>query len=199
MPNGVSCACFAIRNHKIAESTNNVFRRGIAGIQTVRTVDAAAKASVIQQSALKPALPYLSKAAAFLRKLVYPLIIASGVYNTAKSEDKVRTGCSQAAGIGAMYACEKVAEKGLKNIDKKIENLNGNKYFKAIKIAWYVAKGLLYLGASLGGYKGGSKLVGKIIDKIRGTKQPDENKEVSLDDANNIPPSHVSNVFKEIV
>lgn len=200
MPNGVSCACFAIRNHKIAESTNNVFRRGIAGIQTVRTVDAAAKASVIQQSALKPALPYLSKAAAFLRKLVYPLIIASGVYNTAKSDDKVRTGFSQAAGIGAMYGCEKVAEKGLKHIDKKIENLKGNKYFKAIKIAWYVAKGLLYLGASLGGYEGGSKLVEKIIDKIRGTKPSEEKKKDSFDEINNnIPPSHVSNVFKEIV
>ena len=61
MPNGISCACFAIRNHKAAETTNNAFREGIAAIQTVRTLDAAAQASVVQKSAIQPVLPHLNK------------------------------------------------------------------------------------------------------------------------------------------
>ena len=59
----------------------------------------------------------------------------------------------------------------LTNTDNKVESLKGNKYFKAIKAAWYVGKGLLYLSSSLAGYEGASKLVGKIIDKIRGNKE----------------------------
>lgn len=171
MPNGVSCACFAIRNHKVAETTNNVFREGIANIQSVRTVNEVAKASTaIQNSAIKPALPFLDSLACTLRKLIYPLIIGSAVYNTVKSDDKVKTGLSQAAGIGAMYGCEKIAEKYLKQVDKKVNNLKGSKYTKLIKVGWYVAKGLIYLASSLGGFKGGSELVSTIIDKIRGKK-----------------------------
>lgn len=173
MPNGISCACFAIRNHKAAETTNNAFREGIAAIQTVRTLDAAAQANVVQKSAIQPVLPHLNKAAMFLKKLVYPLIIGSAVYNTAKSDDKVKTGCSQAAGIGAMYAFEKVAQKNLEKIDDKIAKssiVTGSKYGKVIKALWYVGKGLLYLTASLGGYKTASEFVSAMIDKIRGKK-----------------------------
>ena len=170
MPNGISCACFAIRNHKVGQETNNLFRKGLAGVQTVRTVDAAAQTSAFQKTALAPVSPALNKIAGVLRKLVYPLIIGSAVYNTAKSEDKVKTGCSQAAGIGAMYCSEKVAEKALKSLDNKVANLKGNKYFKAIKVGWYILKGLTYLGISLGGYEGGSKIVSNVIDKIREAK-----------------------------
>lgn len=185
MPNGVSCACFAIRNHHIGEKTNNVFRKGIAGIQTVRTVDAASKINVVQNSALKPALPYFSKITSVLKKFIYPLIIGSAVYNTAKSEDKVKTGLTQAAGIGAMYGVEKFTEKGLKQLDNKVASLKGNKYFKAIKVGWYVLKGLLYLCASLGGYEGGSKIVEKIIDKFRERKKDKPQQVQDKDDVEN--------------
>lgn len=170
MPNGISCACFAIRNHRTAQTTNNAFREGIAAIQTVRTVDAASKINAIQNSALKPALPILSKITAVLRKCLYPLIIGSGVYTTMKSDDKVRTGFSQATGIGAMYCSEKVAEKALKVVDKKVADLKGSKYHKAIKTGWYVLKGLTYLSASLGGFKLGSKVAGKSVDTVRNLK-----------------------------
>lgn len=170
MPNGVSCACFALRNHKIAENTNNVFRRGIADIQTVRTLDAIAQTDVIQKTALKPATTHLNNAANFLRKLVYPLIIGSAIYTTSKSDDKVKTGLSQAAGIGAMYGMEKLAELGLENIEKKVNSLKGGKYTKLAKMGWYVARGLIYLSVSLSGYKSASEFVSSIIDKIRGKK-----------------------------
>ena len=167
MPNGISCACFAIRNHKAAETTNNAFREGIAAVQTVRTVDAASKMNFVQKSALKPALPILSKVTAVLRKFLYPLIIGSGVYTTIKSDDKVKTGISQATGIGTMYAVEKVVAKGLKHIDEKVSNMKGAKHQKAIKAGWYVLKGLTYMSSSIMGYKLGSTLSEKTVDKVR--------------------------------
>ena len=176
MPNGVSCAYFAVRNHVYGKAENNVFKKGIAGAQTLRTADAVANSSVAATHVATPIKGFLGKAAALCRKIVYPLIIGSGVYNTFKSDDKIRTGTSQAAGIGTMYAFEQIAEKCLKSIDKKIPM--NNKY---AKYSWYVAKGLTFAAASLLGYNVGSSGGETIVDRIR-SKKANKKQEFPVED-----------------
>lgn len=170
MPNGVSCAYFAARNHIYGKSEKNVFKEGIAGIQTVRSVDAVTASNAMASHVSKPVKGFFSKAASCLKKLVYPLIIASGAYNTIKSDDKVRTGASQAAGIGTMYAFETIGEKALNSVQKKLmskQSFSSNKWAKA---AFYVAKGLTFVLASLGGYTIGSKGGESLVDSAREKK-----------------------------
>ena len=124
MPNGVSCAYFAARNHIYGKSEKNVFKEGIAGIQSVRTVDAVTSSATASKFVSEPIKGFFSNLAAIGRKIVYPLIIASGVYNTVKAEDKVKTGVMQGAGISTMYAFETLCEKGLKQLNKKVMSTN---------------------------------------------------------------------------
>lgn len=171
MPNGVSCAYFAARNHIYGKNEGNMFKEGIAGIQTVRSVDAVTSSATMANYVSAPVKGFFSKAAGFLKKLVYPLIIASGIYNTAKAEDKVKTGVSQAAGICTMFAFEEVTERALKAIQNKLmsnSKFSGNKYARA---AWYVAKGATFIAASLGGYSIGSSGGEAIVDKKRKEKE----------------------------
>ncbi len=175
MPNGVSCLYFAIKNHKIGTTEHNVFREGIAGCQAVRTVDYVNQAAPAMETTAKGVAKYLSKneklagivsnitttgekvarpvtnffskAAKFARRIVYPLIIASGVYNTARAKDKVKTGAKQAGGIGTMYLFEQCAEKHLINLSNYLLNLPFVKSHKAAGIAVYVLKGLGFAGA----------------------------------------------------
>ncbi len=203
MPNGISCAYFAARNFIYGTKENNLFKEGIAAAQTIRTADAACNASRIVEDAanaanavnasaaaaanVSPIAKFLSKGAAIARKILYPLIIASGVYNTVKSDDKVRTGVSQAAGIATMCAfentlayvqkkaipklVEKYGSKVPKNIakiaSKGLNFLNTNKYGK---IAKYILQGILFATVSMGGYNTGSKIAEKIVDKHRSSK-----------------------------
>ncbi len=170
MPNGISCAYFAARNHIYGKSEGNMFKEGIAGIQTVRSVDAVTASSTMAKHVSSPVKGFFSKSASFLKKLVYPLIIASGVYNTVKSDDKVRTGASQATGIGTMYAFEQVSEKALKSVHKKLmtkPKFAGN---KLAKMGWYVLQGSAFVLASLTGYTVGSKSAEKAVDIVREKK-----------------------------
>ena len=64
MANGISCAFFAGKNLIYGQKEKNVFKEGIGGIQTVRTVDSAAKSGLINI----PNAPILSKITAFLKK-----------------------------------------------------------------------------------------------------------------------------------
>ena len=170
MPNGVSCAFFAGRNLVYGSTEKNVFKEGIGCAQTVRTADTVVHSAALTSKVASPVKNVLSKGAAIARKLVYPLIIGSGVYNTVKSSDKVRTGAAQAGGISTMYMFEQVAEQSLKNIDKKITNSAVCKSNKFAKIAWYVAKGMSFVGASLFGYNIGSNGAEKIVDNTRAKK-----------------------------
>lgn len=170
MPNGVSCAYFAARNHIYGKSEHNVFKKGIAGAQSVRTVDTVAHSAAVAKHVAQPVKSFFSSAAALARKIVYPLIIASGIYNTAKSDDKVRTGVSQASGIGTMYTFEQVSERLLKNLDKKILSSNTAKNSKPLRFAWYVAKGMCFVAASLAGYNIGSSGGEAVVDKYRSKK-----------------------------
>ena len=167
MPNGVSCAYFATRNHIYGKRENNIFREGIAGAQTVRTADAVAQSSVVASHVSTPVKGFLSKAASFAKKLVYPLIIGSGIYNTVRSDDKVKTGASQVGAIGTMFAFEQIVEKLLKNVDKKIADNPAVKNSRPLRWTWYVLKGLTYATSSMLGYNIGSAGAEKMIEKAR--------------------------------
>ena len=187
MPNGVSCAYFAARNHIYGKNEGNMFKEGIAGIQTVRSVDAVTSSATMANHVSAPVKGFFSKAAGFLKKLVYPLIIASGIYNTAKSDDKVKTGVSQAAGIGTMFAFEEITERALKGIKKKLMSnpkVSGNKWARA---AWYVAQGAAFVAASLGGYTIGSAGGEAIVDKHRSKKSAKNSDGDTLDIKEGLP------------
>ena len=170
MPNGVSCAYFAAKNLEVGIKEKNVFRGGIAGIQTARTADAAAQtfcktgAAITKSTVFSGVKNVLGKVAVIAKKLLYPLIICSGIYSTVKSDDKVKTGISQATGIGLMYGMEQLAEKTfIKQIESKVSATNNKK----LKIGWYILRGLAYATCSLAGYDIGNKVAGKTVDKIR--------------------------------
>lgn len=169
MPNGVSCAYFAARNLVYGKKEQNLFKEGIAGAQTIRTVDALTNADIMTNIAPSSAKSFFGKAANFVKKLLYPLIIASGIYNTAIAEDKVKTGASQAGGIASMYVFEQVAEKGLNKINTKLLNTNAAKNNKFVRVGLYVAKGIAYAASSIAGYTFGSKGAESIVDAVRKT------------------------------
>ena len=195
MPNGISCAYFAARNHIYGKKEHNLFKEGIAGAQTARTIDTVAKTGVIKGSFAAPIISIFDKAANVARKIVYPLIIASGVYNTAIADDKLKTGASQASGIATMYVFEQAAEKGLKKINNKLSNTNIVQNNKAARIALYIAKGLTFVAASLSGYNLGSKSAEKIVDKARDKKEEiNINQENIFSDKNNVE----DELFKEM-
>lgn len=204
MPNGISCAYFAARNHLYGQKEHNIFKEGIAGAQTARTIDTITKTGVMKGPAAAPLSKFFGKAAAIARKIVYPLIIASGVYNTAKADDKVRTGASQGAGIATMYMFEQIAEKGLNNINKKALNttlVKNNKYARA---GLYVLKGLAFVAASLTGYNAGSKAGEIVIDKFRDIRQSKESlpvqKEPVLPIDDGLPAGDIEeNLFEDMV
>lgn len=174
MPNGVSCAYFAVRNHIYGQKEHNMFKEGIAACQTVRSGNALAnsvpKSLPINQSTVS----FLGKAAKFARKIVYPLIIASGIYNTVKSDDKIKTGAMQAGGIGTMYCFEQVAERGLKQLSKTLLNTNFVKSYKGASAGVAVIQGAGFATASILGYTIGSKVAEKIVDTARGGKNKEK-------------------------
>lgn len=184
MPNGISCAYFAARNHIYGKKEDNPFKKGIAGIQTARTVDSVVKTGSVAGPFGAPVTNFVSGVASVGRKIVYPLIIGSGIYNTVKSDDKVMTGTSQALGISTMYCFEKVAEKGLNSINNmlsKSEKFTNNKFAKG---AWYVAKGLAFVMASLSGYDTGSKIGESLVNKCRNSNNSINNEKDKLEPQN---------------
>lgn len=163
MPNGISCAYFAGKNLIYGKKEHNIFKEGIAGAQTVRTIDSAAASGVINV----PAKNTISKVAGIAKKILYPLIVMSGVYNTIQSDDKIKTGVEQASGIASMYTFEKVAETGLNSIENKVKNTNIVKNNKKLACILYVLKGIAFVSASLTGYKAGNDVAGNAVDFIR--------------------------------
>ena len=187
MPNGVSCAYFALKNFKIGTTEHNVFRDGIGCCQTVRTADAISKSGVLSAVAnlnktsetaaaaassgtTSAGASLLGKAAKFARKIVYPLIIGSGIYNTLRSDDKVRTGAMQTGGICTMYAFEQVAERALKTINSKLATIPAVQNNKAAKFALYVLKGASFAAASILGFEVGCNGAKNFVDNIRQKK-----------------------------
>lgn len=170
MANGISCAFFAARNHVNGQKEDNPFKKGIAGVQAARTIDAATKTCALSGPLLSPVSYFFNGIANIGKKIVYPLIIGSGIYNTVKSDDKVKTGASQASGITSMYLSEKVAEKALNAISKKLSTSERYINSKPLKVAWYIAKGLAFVASSLAGYSLGSKISDSVVDSVRKNK-----------------------------
>ena len=176
MPNGVSCAYFALKNYKIGKKDSDAFRTGIAGAQTARVVNCAANAVPAINSTSKP-VRIVGKIASCAKKIVYPLIIASGAYRTFKADDKVKTGVSQGSAITTMFLSEQAAERVLKIVDKKALNTSAVKNNKYLKIGYSVLKGLSYAAASIFGYEAGNKLGNSAVDKVRQKKETNEAKD----------------------
>lgn len=195
MPNGVSCLFFAGKNLIYGQKEKNLFKEGIGVIQTIRGADFIASASNTSKNATvsaasvassgttgasavssatvvngNPIRSLLGDSAKFLKKILYPLFIVSGIYNTAKSDDKIKTGACQFSGIGVMYAFEQIAEKSLSKFDKFLNNKAAVCKNKTAKIALYGLKGMIYAGASMLGYSVGNKIAEKSVDKIRDIK-----------------------------
>lgn len=191
MPNGISCAFFAGRNLIYGTKEKNVFKEGIAGAQTTRTIDSAVQSATQAGMVNVPGAGGISKAAALARKIVYPLVVMSGIYNTVKADDKVKTGANQAAGITTMIVSEQFAEKGLKAVEQKLKSTAFVKNHKAAGIGLYIAKGLCYVAASMTGFNIGSKTSDKIVDKIRETNSDKELVDINLD-------AEEPNVFESI-
>lgn len=167
MPNGVSCAYFAARNFKYGKIEKNPFKEGIANIQTVRTADAFVHANFAKNIFSSTVQNVFSIVTNTLKKLLYPLIIATGVLNTARAKDKVKTGATQAGAIGTMYAFEQVTETALKKLDKKILASSAVKNHKILQIGWYAAKGLTFVASSMLGYDIGFSGAESLVDKHR--------------------------------
>ncbi len=170
MPNGVSCAYFAVKNYAYGKQNKDVFRDGIAGAQTARTVDTIVKST----KAASPVVKFFGKAANIAKKIVYPLIILSGVYTTAKSDDKLKTGSEQAGGIAVMYSFEQLAEKGLNAAEKYLKKSSFIPHNKVSNTAIYMLKGISFIAASMTGFAAGKRIFGDIVDKIRGKKASSE-------------------------
>lgn len=198
MPNGVSCLFFAGKNLIYGKKEDNLFKEGIGVIQTVRGADflasadiggKAASASAAANSAKNPLRLFIGDAAKVLKKILYPFFILSGIYNTVKSDDKVKTGTGQAAGIGLMYTLEQIAEKNLVKAEKQIFSNPASLGNTKRKAAWYILRGAVYAAASMLGYTAGTKTAEFSIDKIRNIKETKQQKDEIT--------SRLDNVFDE--
>lgn len=166
MPNGISCSFFAYKNYLIGKRDHNIFRTGIAGAQTIRSVNCAAKAAPVIDNSSKFAKA-CSKVASIAKKILYPLIILSGVYTTAKSDDKVKTGITQGSSILTMFTSEQISERLLKKLDTKVKSSAAIKENKYLRYGYYILKGAAYAASSLFGYDLGNKISSNIVDKVR--------------------------------
>lgn len=172
MPNGVSCLFFAGKNLIYGKKENNVFKTGIGAIQTVRGADFLTatqipNAALPAQAGTRTLPGFLRSAANTLKKFLYPLIIASGIYNTVKADDKVKTGASQAGGIGLMFCFEELTDKALAGIEKTVLPRLKMAQSKPAKVCWYLLSGLAFAGASMLGYTVGNKIANKAVNGFR--------------------------------
>ena len=163
MPNGVSCAYFAVKNYSYGKQNNDIFRDVIAGAQTARTVDSIAQGAKVSS----PFSSGINKLAKFAKKIVYPLIILSGAYTTFKSDDKLKTGSEQALGISTMYSSELIAEKLLKSFENKFKNSSKVSNNLFAKFLFYFLKGSTFIAASMLGYSAGKNIGANLVDIIR--------------------------------
>lgn len=167
MPNGISCAYFAVKNYSYGKQNKDLFRDGIAGAQTVRTVDTIAQTSKAAASVTS----VTGKLAGLAKKIVYPLIILSGVRTTAKSDDKVKTGVEQASAISTMYIFEELSSKILNKAEAALKKSSFVQKNKLANAALYIAKGAAFITASMTGYNTGKDLGTNIISTIRGKEK----------------------------
>lgn len=167
MSNVVSSLIFACRN---VDKTQNgdIGRAPVAAAQTINVLGevtkynkalakgAEATVSLFDNMAKKSkAVEYTVKGLNWATKNVNPLICISGGLKVAMSEDKTEAAVKEVAALSTMFAGEGIAKNVLPKLIKKLPL--GNK-------AGAVAKGLLFVGASISSYALGEYL-GKDLAK----------------------------------
>ena len=127
-------------------------------------------------------LDYAGKGINWATRNVNPLICLSAVYKTAKSDEKVHTGITQAGAISGMFLGEgmmKLAQDGIfnaENATKLFENCKNISGLKSIsefvlksgcsgKLA-AIAKGLAFVTTSITSYAIGEKLGSACADNV---------------------------------
>ncbi len=137
---------------------------------------------------------YAGKALKFAADNVNPLICASGVLKTAMSDDKVKTGITEAAALTAMFAGEGLTKLNYdkllnsKVIKSVIEKLSNTKIAKPIleylsknnlngKVGAAI-KAIVFIAASMGSYAIGQKYGEQLADRVKANWNIDTPKKI---------------------
>lgn len=196
MFSAVASGIFAARN--VDKTANgDVGRSAVALGQTAGLVQEIAKYDGIVAKGARSAVSvfsdlakenkafgYASKVTKFAVNNVNPLICASGAIKTLRSDDKVKTGITEAAALSTMFmaeACVKhnygrvVNSSGFKNAVSKASKSSVLKpVFKFLeKHKWTgkagtVLKGLVFVAASMTAYSAGQAVGNDIADSVKG-------------------------------
>lgn len=190
----VASGIFAYRN---ADKTKNgdIGRSAVTLGQTAGLVQEVAKYDGIAANTARSALSvfsdlakqnkafeYAGKVTQFAVNNVNPLICASGVVKTAMSEDKVKTGITEAAALATMFTGEgliklyydKAANSNeVKNLGKKLSDKKFIKpvveYLEKHKLGGKVGavvKGLVFVGGSMTSYSIGQKFGDDFAERV---------------------------------
>ena len=195
MFSAVASGIFAYRN---ANKTKNgdIGRGAVTVGQTAGLVQEIAKydgavastarsaVSVFSDLAKKnKAFEYAGKATKFAVNNVNPLICVSGGIKTAMSDDKVKTGITEAAALSAMFAGEGLIKAKYDKMVASQTVRNGIKYLSKSKIfkpafeylkkhklegkAAAVLKGLIFVAGSMTSYAVGQKLGEPVAERVK--------------------------------
>lgn len=195
MFSAVASGIFAVRNVNKTEN-GEVGRSAVALGQTAGVVQEIAKydgaiansarcaVSVFSDLAKEnKAFEYAGKFTKFAVNNVNPLICASGAIKTAMSDDKVKTGITEAMALGAMFAGEGLTkryyEKAInsdtcKSAIEKLSKTKGlNKIFEYLSKnklngkTGAIIKGLSFITASIASYNIGAYAGSKVADDVK--------------------------------
>lgn len=195
MFSAVASGIFAVRNVNKTED-GEVGRSAVALGQTAGVVQEIAKydgaiantarsaVSVFSDMAKEnKAFEYAGKFTKFAVNNVNPLICVSGGIKTLMSDDKVKTGITEAAALAAMFAGEgltkqyyekAIASNSFKTLIDKLSKTKGiNKIFKYLSKnklngkAGAIIKGLTFITASITSYNIGQNIGSKLADEVK--------------------------------
>lgn len=195
MFSAVASGIFAVRNVDKTEN-GEVGRSAVALGQTAGVVQEIAKydgaiantarsaVSVFSDMAKEnKAFEYAGKFTKFAVNNVNPLICVSGAIKTAMSDDKVKTGITEAMALGAMFAGEGLTkqyyDKAINSdtcrslIDKLSKTKGINKIFNYLSKhklngkAAAIIKGIAFISASITSYNIGENVGKKFADDVK--------------------------------
>lgn len=181
---------YGIANADIAAA--QTYKSTLAALSVLPTASACMSIKALNQSANKFA-PYreLKKVIKFTAKNINPLICAASGIKVAVSDDKVDTAAREALSLSSMFAAEAAARKLLGmpddnkavnkesyNMSRKYSNITVEKNIKrlrsfcetkklfgkiSLKGAPGMIKGVMFVGASIGGYALGAKVADSLL------------------------------------
>ena len=195
MFSAVASGIFAVRNAKKTEN-GEIGRSAVTLGQTAGVVQEIAKydgaiastarsaCSVFSDLAKEnKAFEYAGKFTKFAVENVNPLICVSGGIKTMMSDDKVKTGITEAAALSMMFAGEGLTKKyydsaiksqTCKDILNKASKIPGLKqtfkYLEKNKLTGKIAaiiKGLTFISASITSYNIGEKIGKRLADEVK--------------------------------